>query len=236
MHERPIDPTFNRQRTIEKRTVGGTEVEVVTELVIETALPLVLTQDRNKANESNHQFIPESAHLKVFGDEVTILGKLSLPGRTVQIFSRLLHARADGGVGPAISVDGPELPEKLAKPKALPKGESPPDKPTKIKVRKGKKGEDGYNERVEPAWLQGEKMEAGQSGWSGRDHPNEMEGEPGRDGEKGLAAGAIFILCGETQFGATLTLSAVGGPGGDGQPGQDGADGGDGGKGFDAEV
>src|SRR5262249_37136892 len=50
------------------------------------------------------------------------------------------------------------------------------------------------------------------------------------------AAGAIFLLCGETDFASPLGLSAVGGPGGDGQPGQDGADGGDGGKGFAAKV
>ena len=227
MHERPIDATFNRQRTVQN--------EVVTELVLETALPLILTQDANKANEPNHQFVPESADLKVFGDEVTILGKLSFPGRAVQIFSRLLRAKADGGVQAAISVDGPELPEILAKPTALPKGESPPDRPTTVKVWKGKKGDDGYNERVQPAPMDREKMEPGMAGWSGPDHPGEMNGEPG-GGEKGRAAGVIFLLCGETDFASPLGLSAVGGPGGDGQPGQDGADGGNGGKGFDAKV
>ncbi|HEY7317181.1 MAG TPA: hypothetical protein VIE89_06380, partial [Candidatus Binatia bacterium] len=236
MQERPIDSTFNRQRTVERRSVGGTEVEVVTELVLETALPLVLTQDAGRANEPNCQFVPESAHLKVFGDDVTVLGRLSLPGRTVQIFSRVLRARADGDVPPAISVDGPELPEALAKPKALPKGESPPDRPTKSKVAKGRKGDDGYNDRVEPLPLRTARKEPGKPGWSGADHPDEMNGEPGRDGEKGFPAGAIFILCGEADLDGVLSLSAVGGPAGEGQPGQDGADGGDGGKGLLPQV
>ncbi len=228
MQERPIDATFNCQRTVQN--------DLVTELVLETALPLILTQDANKANEPNYQFVPESADLKVFGDDVTILGKLSCPGCAVQIFSRLLRAKPDGGVPPAISVDGPELPEKLAKPTALPKGESPPDRPTTVKLWKGKKGDDGYNDRVQPWPLEHEKMEPGKAGWSGPDHPGEMNGEPGNRGEKGTAAGVIFLLCGETDFASPLGLSAVGGPGGDGQPGQDGADGGDGGKGFDAKV
>jgi hypothetical protein len=236
MPERPIDSTFNSQRTIEKRSIGGQQVDVVTELVIDTALPLVLTQDTDKAGNPNHQLVPESADLKVFGDEVTILGKLNLPGRSAKIFARTLRARADGDVQPSICVDGPELPKELAKPEALPKGESPPDKPTKIKVRKGKKGDDGYNERVQPFPLPHERMEAGKAGWSGPDHPGEMNGESGRDGTEGLSAGGVFIVCGETDFAAPLTLSAVGGPGGDGQPGQDGADGGDGGKGFDVKV
>jgi hypothetical protein len=235
MHE-IVDPTFNRQRTVQKRTIGGKEVEVVTELVLETALPLVLTQDANKASEPNHQFVPESAHLKVFGDDVTVLGKLSCPGRSLQIFSRVLRAKSDGGVPPTISVDGPELPEASANPKALPKGASPPDKPTKVKVLKGRKGDDGYNERVQPVYLEGEKMEPGKPGWTSVDHIDEMWGEPGKPGEKGFSAGEIFILCGETDFAAPLRLSAVGGPGGNGQPGQDGANGGDGGKGFDAEA
>src|SRR5262249_42457535 len=68
------------------------------------------------------------------------------------------------------------------------------------------------------------------------EHIAEMWGEPGKDGDKGNSAGAIFILCGETDFAMPLCLSAVGGPGGNGQPGQDAADGGDGGKGFDAEA
>ena len=210
MQERPIDATFNCQRTVQN--------DLVTELVLETALPLILTQDANKANEPNYQFVPESADLTVFGDDVTILGKLSCPGRAVQIFSRLLRAKPDGDVSPAISVDGPELPEKLAKPTALPKGESPPDKPTTVKLSKGKKGDDGYNERVQPWPLEHEKMEPGKAGWSGPDHPGEMNGEPGKEGEKGTAAGVIFLLCGETDFASPLGLSAVGGPGGTGNP------------------
>lgn len=211
-----VEPAFNRQRTIEKRTVDGREVELVTGLVIETALPLILTQDADKANEPNHQYVPESADLKVFADHITILGKLSLPGRSVEILARVLHASADGGVEPAIIVDGPDLPEKLAKPEALPKGVSPRDKPTKIKVLKGKKGDNGYNDRIQPFFLASERMEPGKAGWSMWDHPDEMNGEPGKDGEKGLGGGAISILCGETQVGPPLSLSAVGGPGGDG--------------------
>ena len=112
MSERPIDSTFNRQQTVVKENIDRTVVEMVTELVIETALPLVLTQDPGKANKPNHQFVPESARLKVFGDEVTVLGKLSMPGRNVEIVARVLRARADGHVQPAINVDGPELPEE----------------------------------------------------------------------------------------------------------------------------
>ena len=229
MHERPIDATFNRQRTVQN--------DLVTGLILETALPLILTQDANKANEPNHQFVPESADLKVLGDEVTILGKLSCPGHAVQIFSRLLRAKADGGVPPAISVDGPELPENLAKPTALPKGLPPPDRPTTGQAR-GREGKatTARTSGSNPPPLSARRWSRARPAGRGR-IPGEMNGEPGKGGgRKGEPPAPIFLLCGETDFASPLGLSAVGGPGGDGQPGQDGADGGDGGKGFDAKM
>jgi hypothetical protein len=215
-----------------KETIEGQVFEWVAELVIETALPLVLTQDPRKANKPNHQFIPDSARLKVYADEVTILGKLSM--RNVEIFARLLRTRADGDVQPAISVDGPAWPKKDANPRALNKGETP-ERSTKVKVPKGKKGEPGFNEQAAAAHLPKERKEPGENGWSAPQHPDEMNGEPGRNGKEGNRAGDIFIVCEQTDFSAPLSLSAVGGPGGKGQDGQPGADGGDGGKGFDAD-
>ena len=231
---RPIDQTFNRQRTMVKETIDGQVFEKVAELVIETALPLVLTQDPRKANKPNHQFIPPSASLKVCGDEVTILGKLSMPGRDVEIFARLLRTRPDGGVQPAINVDGPAWPDKVANPKALDKGQTP-ERSTKSKRAKGENGKAGFNDQAAAAHLPHEKKEAGGNGWEAPKHPDEMNGEHGTNGKKGIDAGDVFIVCEQTDFSGPLSLSAVGGPGGKGQDGQPGADGGDGGKGCDAD-
>jgi hypothetical protein len=239
MSNKPIDPVFNVQETKEKRTVAGIETESVTELAVETALPLILTQDENKANQPNHLYIPESATIRVFADELTVSGNLRVPGRNVVIFARVLRTQANGTIAPAINVDGAELPEEVGKPPALEKGASPPDNPTKKKRAKGEKGADGYNQRVPSFPLPSDKEEPGQPGWSATDHAAEMNGEPGRQGEKGLAAGNVWICCYKTDFGDNnqkLRITAIGGPGGAGQPGQDGADGGDGGHGCDLQV
>ena len=108
MQERPIDAAFNAQRTLQDG--------LVTELVLEAALQLILTQDANKANEPNHQIVPETADLKVFGDDVTILGEPSCPGRAVQIFSRLLRAKADGDVPPGDQRRRPGVAGKIGQP------------------------------------------------------------------------------------------------------------------------
>jgi hypothetical protein len=121
------DLTFHREET--KETVNGNKV--LRNLVIDTALPLILTGDPAKGNRPNHQYVPPSTDLHVFGDEVTVSGKLTLPGRNVVIFARALKAVADGNTPPAICVDGPELPEDTAHPKALELEHAPKNNPTK---------------------------------------------------------------------------------------------------------
>ena len=219
-----IDWTFNLQRTEEEQTVRGIKRKVVTSLEVETALPLVLTQNAAKAGNENHLFVPESASLTIFGDEVTISGPLKTPGRKIVIFARALRAEADGANDPVICVDGAAWSENEAKPKA------------KGKLAKGQNGSDGYNQRVQPIPLPNEREVPGQPGWSAADHPDKMNGEGGEHGLQGQAAGHVWILCQKTDFGGSdgkLGISAVGGLGGEGQPGQEGADGGDGGKGSD---
>jgi len=234
-----IDSTFNVQRTVEKETVGGVVQDVVTALEVQTSLPLILTQDSKKAGQPNYLYLPESASLQIFGDEITVSGKLSFPGRNVVIFARVLLGQSDGTNPPTISVDGPPLPEEKAKPKPLPKGTEVSGQVPKGKVAVGAKGDDGYNNHDAFAHLIEWTALPGLTGWSGPDHPNEMNGEPGNPGAKGNKAGNVWIYCGKTDFGGPdqkLTITAVGGLGGEGQPGQEGAEGGPGGKGFDMEI
>ena len=179
-----VDPTFNLQRTFEQRTVGNQTEQVVTELVVETAQPLILTQDPQKANQLNHLYVADTAGIKVYGDEVTVSGTLSFPGRNVVIFARILRAEADGASPPVISVDGAALPEEIAKPKALVQGAASPSNPTKAKLKKGAKGGDGHNDRAEGIHMPWETSSPGQPGWSGPEHSNEMNGEPGEGGLK----------------------------------------------------
>src|SRR5262249_21816574 len=181
-----------------------------------------------------------TAHLKVYGDTVTIRAPLKLDGKDLIIFARKFAViGGEGAAGPPkIVMDGPALPDDIRVPKALPKGANPPNNPAKGKRPKGEKGVDASNNRIEP-WPRADatKIPAG-TGWDGSLHKDEMYGEPGEPGATGNRAGNLSILCGaHTVAGAAMpAISAIGGPGGNGQPGQEGSDGGDGGAGFDARA
>lgn len=173
-----VDSTFNLQRTV----VGDEKNEIVTALVVETSLPLILTQDAAKVNQPNYLYVPESASLQIFGDEITVSGKLGFPGRNVVIFARALLGQSDGTNPPTISVDGAPLPEEIAKPKPLIQGAEVPGQVAKGKVKVGAKGDQGVSNRADPMGFEWETRSPGQPGWSGPDHPNEMNGEPGNPG------------------------------------------------------
>lgn len=228
------DPLFARRETTESRTVDGRTADVVTRLVIEAAMPIVLTQDLAKKDLPWHQFVPPSADLEVYADTVTVSGRLGMPGRAVSIFSRVLRVeQGRDGEAPAIVVDGPDLPEKVAHPVGLLLGEATDEVPSKVKVAVGNKGSGGWNNS---AFVR-DRGDGGR-GQSGSDDPDRMNGAHGRDGKKGNAAGLVRIVCDRNELaapGLKLRISAVGGRGGDGQNGQPAAQGGPGGDGFNGE-
>ena len=206
-----LDPIFNL-RTVPPIPPGESLDDtstIVTKVSIETARPIVVTQDPEKAGDQrrNYIYLPSTATIDIHGDEVTVCGKLSFPGREVVIFARVIAAEDDGANPATISVDAaPLADDKVAHPAAVPKGTSLTNKPDQPKVAVGK-----------PEWLL-------------RDHP-EMNGYNGDPGNVGNAAGNVWLCCHKTSFCGTehkLIITAKGGPGGDGQPGQAGADGGSG--------
>jgi len=203
-----LDPIFNLQTVPplpKDKSLDDTST-ILTQVSIETARPIVLTQDLTKAGDK-YVYLPSTASISIHGDEVTVCGKLSFPSQNVVIFARVLGAEDDGANPACISVDGAPLVRKVAQPEALPKGVTPENKPGIVP-----------------------KVAVGKPGWLLRDHP-EMNGEDGDPGSGGNVAGNVWICCHKTSFGGTerkLTITAKGGPGGDGQPGQDGADGGSG--------
>src|ERR1700761_857693 len=121
-----LDPIFNLQ-TVPPMEPGKSLEDTsasVTQLSIETARPIILTQDREKAGDpgGNYVFLPSTADITVHGDEVIVCGKLSFPGRNVVISARVFGAEDDGPNAGAISLDGAVLTDEVAHPKALPKG------------------------------------------------------------------------------------------------------------------
>ncbi|MBV9672709.1 MAG: collagen-like protein, partial [Verrucomicrobia bacterium] len=209
-----VDPLYNLQQTELNKVLTAVEVE--------TARPLTLTQDSTKAAIPGYLFLAPTANVTIFGDEVTVSGRLEFPGRSVVIFARILRAEPDGTTPPAISVNGPEQTAK---------------KDQTVQNFKGEQGEHGKIERAPGIWgKEGEQNTDGGTGWSGPDHPEKMNGQPGDPGEPGNAAGTVSICCEQCDFGGDdgkLTITADGGRGGEGQQGQDGAKGGKGGDGAD---
>jgi hypothetical protein len=222
MQKNIVDPLYNLQQTEQKTVVKGVEVTVVTAVDVETARPLTLTQNSTKAATPGYLFLAPTANVTIFGDEVTVSGRLEFPGRSVGIFARILRAEPDGAIPPAISVNGPEQTAK---------------KDQTVQNFKGEEGDHGKNERAPGIWgKESEQNTAGGDGWSGPDHPEKMNGQPGEAGKSGLPAGSVQICCEQCDFGGDdgkLTITADGGRGGEGQQGQNGAKGGRGGDGAD---
>jgi hypothetical protein len=216
MPEYIVDPLYNLQQTKLNN--------VLTAIEVETARPLTLTQDSAKERKPGYLFLAPTAHVKIFGDEVTVSGRLEFPGRNVVIFARILRAEPDGTTPPAISVNGPE--QTLKKDPAA-------------QNAKGNDGEHGKIERGPAVYWDNEHNTDGGDGWSGADHPDLMTGVAGKKGEPGNSAGSVWICCEQCDFGGDtkkLTITADGGRGGEGQQGQTGAKGGNGGDGADFKV
>ncbi|MGC4098021.1 MAG: hypothetical protein QM706_12975 [Nitrospira sp.] len=209
-----VDPLFNLQRT---------EINnVVTSIEIESARPLTLTQDSQKADKPGYLFLAPTANVTLYGNEVTVSGKLEFPGRNVLIFARILQAESDGTTPPIISVNGPEQTKK---------------KEAEVQNFIGADGENGKNERAPAIYIESERTTNGEEGWSGPKHRDKMDGKPGAPGEPGIAAGSVFICCEQYSFDGeheNLVITADGGRGGEGQQGQNGAKGGRGGDGAKA--
>ncbi|MFO1068571.1 MAG: hypothetical protein U1E14_08615 [Geminicoccaceae bacterium] len=238
------NPLYNIRRTVAREPLpGGGTAEVVTAIRIETALPLVITQDSAATGGSGPLYLPDSASIHIVADDLTIDGALAFPGREVSIFARVLRARA-GKAGPRLSVDG-------APPEIRATQLTPPLRQRPEQVDAGEKGSPGYSDRVVGPGGGNDQRDGG-PGWSATDHAAAMNGRDGgagadRDGtvdgggaviERRGDAGSLFLCCDRTAFppGIVLALSAEGGAGEPGQPGQDGAIGGPGGDGFDGVV
>jgi hypothetical protein len=224
MQKNIVDPLYNLQQTELNNVLTAVEVE--------TARPLTLTQNSTKAATPGYLFLAPTANVTIFGDEVTVSGRLEFPGRfdkdgnfipgCVVIFARILRAEPDGATPPAISVNSREQTIK---------------KDQTVQNAKGEEGEQGKNEAAPGIWHKSwEKNTDGGTGWSGPDHPEKMNGKPGDKGEAGLPGGNVSICCEQFDFGGEdrkLTITADGGRGGEGQQGQNGAKGGKGGDGAD---
>ncbi len=186
---------------------------------IVTERPLTLTQD-TKAPAACFQ-VPPNTDLEVFGDEVTIRGRIEALGKMIKIFARVLTlegVKTPSGVQPAeLNVDGKEG-AGLAAIAAL---------------AEGTRGDSGFNDCILPDPSEGCQMKAGGNGQSAADPINtSMHGNQGDPGNTGGNGGGIFVVC-DSFFphDRPLVLSAKGGRGGQGQEGQGGAKGGDGGDG-----
>jgi hypothetical protein len=206
---------------------------------IVTSRPLVLTQEAKPPADSFK--VPGTTDLEIFGDEVTIRGRIRAKGRTIRIFARVLKMTKVGTEAAELDVSGKD-------------GEAPSEK--LASAGEGKTGDPGYNDCIEPIPLGGCTWRDGGPGQSanlrdadmaspdpkappqyrlnGQPENDWMHGKDGDPGKTGGNGGTIYLFCGSFSRDEPLILSANGGRGGDGQDGQDGAKGGDGGNGVDA--
>ncbi len=238
MSQRAVVSSVRRYEAKATVESGGKKTTITTDLRIEAAGPITLSQLEAVAGQSGYLYVPPTSNLTVLGDAVTIEGRLKLPGRLVKIIARRIEARPRTGSSeePAIIVDGVELDPDTRDPKVLPKGVTPAGLPPGTKLSKGRKGADATSNQIQPFPPRDSGVTFGTAGWSAADHPTEMNGENGQDGAAGDPGGGILLLCKELALAGSakkFNLSARGGAGGNGQAGQDGADGGDGGEPFD---
>lgn len=224
-----IDPSYSEIVTQQKSTIV-------------TSRPLTLTQELGAPPE--HFQVPKTTDVEVFGDEVTIRGRIQAKGKSIKIFARVLKlesVRTPSGFQHAeLNVDG-EDGAKWPEPAPLPAGAP---------------GAPGFNDCIEPLARPGCRSKGGGKGQSANDISLEwaqgspdpelaplqwkpenawMHGAAGEAGRRGSDGGTIVVVCdGFGPIDQPLILSAKGGRGGAGQTGQDGAKGGDGGPGSNA--
>src|SRR6516164_7075853 len=121
--------------------------------------------------------ISKGADLAVFADQIVLSGNLSLPGRTVVLFARVVS-----GAGAAtLDVSGENGSDP---PPALKAGETPPGS-TKYKADVGQIGTPGSSNKIWPYPAEDAREFPGGKGWSADEHPNQMNGEPGSNGADG---------------------------------------------------
>ena len=251
MEQKSIDPSFNFQESRDTKTGVTDRIE------IETSLPVVLFQEDEPKKEFPHyvrQYIPETASVGVWGDEVAVFGRICTPGRDVEIFARTFRSLpaprevppkadvTDPGSMPAtqvLTVVPPEIDVSGAEPPAAKEALTVSSlwKATTNWVPRGRatngKGETGY------VGVTGVKALSGGPGQSPKDeHDERMHGQAGDAGAPGHGAGNILICCERMVRDGDLDLALIanGGKGQDGQAGQAGAYGGDGGPGGDLSV
>jgi hypothetical protein len=213
--------------------------------VVETSESLTLTQ-MNTENIRGCFPVSSNSHLIVFGNEVCIQGKISVPGKHIVIFARELRTLAvkykndkgeDVHENAELNVDGTQLVD----------GTLPALSPAKdgeagaAAVRRQRYGASIFGLfKILAQYTNDGNDLPGLKGWSADANPlrvdpghPEMHGKDGGRGEEGNPGGDISILCGRVQNTSDLTLSACGGAGGQGRAGQRGGKGGPGGPGAD---
>ena len=235
MKDRQFRPAGNQAFAVEdamtpdyptSRADGPGEVTIV-----ESSELLVLAQAAKPGEIGRLFMVPPDRHLIVFGDVVTIRGKVEVPGKHVVIFARELRTLADGSQKALLdaSAKDPEDP-----------GIPSPD----YVATTGTAGESARNEKV---WC--EKKDFSGSHISGTDQdrgPDERAGQglrgvDGKDGGRsddaiGPAGGDVFIVADSLGAYSDLTLCSSGGRGRRGKQGQDGGRGGPGGPGRNYQV
>lgn len=230
-------PTFRRY----PRSGGEDKVQILT---VETSQHVVLTKASGFSRDGT-VCVPISAgadfDLEVYADEVTIVGDIALPERSITVVARKLTAESDTGaktVNIVVSGAGGASP-----PNKIPAGTAKDQYVNGIPIAtaiqnvvagKGRKivvgKADQFGNRVDV--LEDAANSDGSQGWSAVNH-EQMNGRSGNKGDEGKNGGNITLVIGEL-IGETLHLKADGGAGGAGQAGQDGLKGGDGGPGADA--
>jgi hypothetical protein len=257
--EKGTDPYWSARNSWDDT---GAKIEKV---VIETSYPLVLTQSKilppvaadtvRKVYE-----VLGTADLEVYGDDVTIHGPISAPGRNVTIIARVIHTLHSEKGLPGILVDG----EAGAAPSpALLKGVNSDKVNGKVS-----RGRDGSKGEGVPFWGGVGKTPVPGGDGEGRNDASHqkkpgytqwcdpvMDGECGTQGNEGKKGGNITlyawrldlwfpkeladqvnVITVQTEFPSPFVLSACGGQGGKGRDGQPGADGGDAGNGANLET
>jgi hypothetical protein len=183
--------------------------------IVETSEPLVLIKpDASSSVKGRLYPMKSDSHLMVFGDVVTIQGKISLPGKHIVIVARELHTQALGSEGAELNVDGTAPPA------------APIPQPQAVDGDPGSAGELHATDHVFLTY---------NAKWPTPGNPG-VDASNGRDGAPGNAAGDIYIFCHSLPQHFSLKLSAAGGAGQGGQPGQPGGPGGPGGKGAALHI
>jgi hypothetical protein len=193
--------------------------------IVEASGPIVLAQKTRPGEIEGIYRVSSDQHLLVFGDVVTIRGKVAVPGKHVVIFARELRTLAyDDGQKALLDTSAPEL-LGTAKSGLRPAGSG----------GNGSHGQSGVWRKMEdgsllktPRYLKRGPIGPDVYPKAGERAKN---GEDGEGGAAGSGGGDVFIVTDSIGPYSELTVCCSGREGGGGQQAQNGGVGGDGGTG-----